>query len=239
MKPVVEHEMKRQNNVDAVVASILGMLPTLDVGDQNLSLELYRLLAQGQPVPREALAERANVSIETVGRFLDRWPGVFSDPEQRVIGYWGLSIPTADSSPHRLTIGGRQLNAWCAWDTLFLPQLLSETVKIESVSPEGGAVVRLTVTPDRVERVDPPSAEMSFLLPDPADARDDVLGTFCHFVHFFPSRGTGESWVTKHVGTFMMSIDEAAHIARRKNEMQYRETLPRMPGAPANVSMTT
>ena len=99
MKPVVEHEMKRQNNVDAVVASILGMLPTLDVGDQNLSLELYRLLAQGQPVPREALAERANVSIETVGRFLDRWPGVFSDPEQRVIGYWGLSIPTADFEP--------------------------------------------------------------------------------------------------------------------------------------------
>ena len=37
----------------------------------------------------------------------------------------------------------------------------------------------------------------------------------------------------------MMSIDEAAHISRRKNEMQYRETLPRMPGAPANVSMTT
>jgi alkylmercury lyase len=228
MRPADEQDARRQINLDAVVASILGMLPTLDVGEQNLSLELYRLLAKGRPVPREALAERANVSIETVGRFLDRWPGAFSDPEQRVVSYWGLSIPTADSSPHRLTIAGRQLNAWCAWDTLFLPQLLGETVEIESVSPEGGAVVRLTVTPDRVERVDPPSAEMSFLVPDPADAREDVLGTFCHFVHFFPSRRTGESWVTSHVGAFMMSIDEAAHIARRKNEMQYPETLPRM-----------
>lgn len=155
MKPAIEHEMKREINLDAVVASILAMLPTLDAVEQKLSLELYRLLAQGQPVPREALAERANVSIETVGRFLDRWPGVFSDPQQRVVSYWGLSIPTAHSSPHRLTIGGRQLNAWCAWDTLFLPQLLGETVEIESASPEGGAVVRLTVTPDRVERVDP------------------------------------------------------------------------------------
>ena len=66
-------EIKRQMNVDAVVSSILGMLPTLDAGEQNLSLELYRLLAQGSH-PREALARRVNVSVETVAGFSTAGP---------------------------------------------------------------------------------------------------------------------------------------------------------------------
>ena len=78
MNPAVEHEMKRQINIDALVASILAMLPMLDVGEQNLSLELYRLLAEGEPVRREALAERLSISVATVNRVLDRWPGVFA-----------------------------------------------------------------------------------------------------------------------------------------------------------------
>ena len=95
-----------------------------------------------------------------------------------MVGYWGLSIPTAHSSSHRLIIGGRQLNALRLGYVVPAPTTQRDRRDRSSVSPESGAVVRLTVTPDRVERVDPPSAEMSFLLPDPADAREDVLGHF-------------------------------------------------------------
>lgn len=45
-------------NLDDLAASIVGCFPTLDLLEQRLSLELYRLLAAGQPVPRETLAER-------------------------------------------------------------------------------------------------------------------------------------------------------------------------------------
>jgi alkylmercury lyase len=232
MRPAEEHHTKRHIDLDEVAASIVGAFPTLDVIEQRLSLELYRLLAEGQPVPRAMLAERLSISVETVNQVLDRWPGIFCDPERRVVGYWGLSVPTAYSSPHQLTVSGRRLSAWCAWDTLFLPQLLGQTAEVESISPDPGASVRLTVTPERVERVDPVDTEMSFLLPDPIGVQKDVVTTFCHFIHFFPSRQIGESWAAKRAGTFMVSIDEAAQVARRKNEMQYRETLPRMLHAP-------
>ena len=212
-------------DLDRVAASIVGVFPTLDLFEQRLSLELYRFLAEGQPVLRALLAERLSVPVEIVNQVLNGWPGVFSDPQQRVVGYWGLSIPAAYVSPHRLTIDGRRLSAWCAWDTLFLPQLLGQRAEVESASPTPGATISLTVTPEEVERVEPVGARMSFLLPDAEAVQKDIVSAFCHFVHFFPSCQAGESWAAQHAGTFLLSIGEAHAVGRRKNEAQYGKAL--------------
>ena len=148
-----------------------------------------------------------------MNRILDTWLGVFSDAERRVVGYWGLSIPVAYMSPHTVKINGRTLSAWCAWHTLFLPQLIGQTAEIESVGPADSGTVRLMVAPDRVERVEPVSAQMSILLPDAQEMQKNVVTSFCHFVHFFPSRQAGEDWVAKHAGTFLLSIHEAQVLA--------------------------
>ena len=211
-------------NLDDIAASIVGCFPTLDLLEQRLSLELYRLLAEGQAVPRATLAERLGIPVDSINRILDSWPGVFLDSQRQVVGYWGLAIPAAYASPHRFTIAGKSLSAWCAWDTLFLPELLGHTAQVESTSPTG-IKVRLTVTPDHLEAVDPVGAQMSFLLPDCTRVQKDVLTTFCHFVHFFPSRQVAETWLAQHEGTFLMSIHEAHVLARLKNEAQYREVL--------------
>lgn len=113
-------------------------------------MHLYHLLAKGAPVARQALADRLPIPVNVVARILDAWPGVFSDAQGGVVGYWGLALPAAYSSPHRLTIDGQVLSAWCAWDTLFLPELLGRTAHIESTGPTG-INVRLTVSRDRVE----------------------------------------------------------------------------------------
>jgi alkylmercury lyase len=217
----IEHKF----DLDRVATSIVGVFPTLDLFEQRLSLELYRFLAEGQPVPRALLAERLSVPIEIVNQVLNGWPGVFSDPQQRVVGYWGLSIPAAYVSPHRLTIDGRRLSAWCAWDTLFLPQLLGQRAEVESASPTPGATISLTVTPEEVERVEPVGARMSFLLPDAAAVQKDIVTSFCNFVHFFPSCQAGESWAAQHARTFLLSIAEAHAVGRRKNEAQYGKAL--------------
>lgn len=212
-------------NLDELIASTLDLFPTLNSFEQRLSLELYRLLAVGQPVPREALSERVGLAVESVNKILENWPAVFSDSQQRVVGYWGLAIPEAYASPHQFTIKGRRLSAWCAWDTLFLPQLLGQTAEVESTSPTSRATVHLTVTPDALEHLDPADAQMSLLLPDRAVTQKDVVNTFCCFVHFFPSRLAGENWIAEHPGSFLMPIEEAYALARRKNETQYKDVL--------------
>jgi len=212
-------------NLEELAASIVRCFPSLNLLEQRLSLGLYCLLAEGQPVPRAALAERLGVPVETVNCTLDSWPGVFSDAERRIVGYWGLSIPGAYNSPHTLRMNGRTLSAWCAWDTLFLPQLVDQTAEIESTSPGKTGTVRLTITPQQVERVEPVGAQMSVLVPEAQEVQKDVVTSFCNFIHFFPSRQSGESWAAKHGGTFLLSIHQAHVLARLKNEAQYRDVL--------------
>ncbi len=211
-------------DVDAVALGIVNVFPTLDLFEQRLSLELYRLLSGGQPVARAVLAERLQASAEIVDRILDGWPGVFSDSERRIVGYWGLSIATAYRSPHQLMIDGRRLSAWCAWDTLFLPELLGKPAGVGSKSPCGGAV-KLIVTPTGVEHLAPEDAHVSFLMPDAAEIQKDIVSTFCHFVHFFPSWSAGDAWAAQHPGTFILSVAKAHAIALRKNQAQYGEAM--------------
>ena len=174
---------------------------------------------------RTLLAERLGVTPEIVNQILASWPGVFSDSQEQIVGYWGLSIAAAYASPHQLTVDGRKLSAWCAWDTLFLPQLLVKRLAVESISPPPASTVKLVVTSAGVEHVDPADIHVSFLLPGATDMRKDIVSTFCHFVHFFPSRQAGEAWAAQHPETFILSVAEAHAIARRKNELQYGEAL--------------
>jgi alkylmercury lyase len=212
-------------DTDAIALGIVKVFPALDRFEQRLSLELYRLLSEGQPVAPAVLAERLQVSVAIVNRILDGWPGVFSDSERRIVGYWGLATAAAYTSPHQLTIEGRRLAAWCAWDTLFLPHLLGKPAEVESQSPGLTGVVKLIVTPTRVDHVEPEDTHVSFLMPDAAGVQKDIVTTFCHFVHFFLSRIAGEAWAAQHPGTFILSVEEAHAIARRKNQAQYGEVL--------------
>jgi len=98
-------------------------------------------------------------------------------------------------------------------------------VRLQSKSPGLASVVKLIVTPTRVDRVEPQDAQVSFLMPDTAGAQKDIVTTFCHFVHFFPSRTEGEAWATQHPGTFILSVEEAHAIAVRKNQAQYGDVL--------------
>ena len=91
-------------DLDEMAATLLTAFPKLDVLDQRLSLELYRMLAEGRPVARGDLARRLGIPHETVDRILDVWPGVFSDSDNQIVGYWGLSLASAYSGPHRVTI---------------------------------------------------------------------------------------------------------------------------------------
>jgi len=212
-------------DLDAIATSFVNALPKLDSFEQHLSIELYRLLAGGQPVPCALLAERVGVVIETINPILKTWPGVFFDSQDQVVGYWGLSLPASYESPHKMTIDGQTLSAWCAWDTLFLPQLLGKEATVTSTSPTSGINVHLTVTPEGVKQANPADAQMSFLLPDAESTQKDILSAFCCFVHFFPTRKAGENWVAQHDGTFLLSIEQGLAVAHRKNMAQYGNVL--------------
>ncbi len=209
------------STMDQITAKVLEVFPSLEPDSRRVAVHLYRLLAKGGAVAREELAQAAEVSAERVAEILADWPGVYFEEDQ-IIGFWGLT--PRPLSKHLLKFDGRTAYAWCAWDTLFIPEIIGQTVEVESTDPQTGDVVRMTVTPDEVKNVSPAGAVMSIVTPT-ADMREDIVAKFCHYVYFFPSVEAGKQWVAKNPGTSLMSIEDSFDLAKRRNRGQFKEAL--------------
>jgi alkylmercury lyase len=209
---------KGRPNLKDLTNALMGVFPELDDAKREVALATYRQLAHGKPVPLREIAIEAGVGDDEVSRILADWIGVYRDREESVIGFWGLAIP---EMKHRFEVDGVRLHTWCAWDTLFLSELLGKTARVESSCEMSGEVVRLTVSPAGVEFAEPVPLVISFLDPVASRFQLNIVQNFCHYIHFFRTSADGEAWTTQNPGTFLLTLDEAAELARIKNEAQF------------------
>jgi alkylmercury lyase len=212
--------MKTEHDrLESLATAVANAAPDFDEEQQRIAIEVYRRLAEATPAPATDVAERAGVPVDRVERVLSSWPGVFKDSDGRVIGFWGLTVNRL-SPTHRLEVEGRELFAWCAWDTLFLPDILGVSASVESACPTTRETISLVVSPEGVVEASHPGAVVSFLLPD-RDFDIDVIQSFCHFVHLFASEGAGRAWTAEHPGTFLLSLEEAFELGRLVNALNF------------------
>ena len=196
-------------------------LPSFGAHVPRFTVELWRLLTNGRPISPEQVEKTLSslgISREVL---IQLQAGLEYDGQGNIVGAVGLSLNPA--SANRLQINGHTLYTWCAWDALFIPGLIGRTADVESRSPAGGESVHLTVAPDTVSELIPEQAVVSMLAPtEPFD--HDVIMSFCHFVHFFTSRGDAEPWLAEHPGTFLLSVKEAFELGRLTNRATFGET---------------
>ena len=153
-------------NQNISVDELLGLLPesftNLAKQEQELSLAIYRRLGHGMPVSQEKLAASTSLSNGEIATILKKWPGVFYE-EGRIVGYWGLTIR---EMAHQIQFEDRKLYGWCAWDTLFIPQILGEAATVfskDQVSKEQ-IKIRLDQNGNLVEAES--EIKVSMLIPD-------------------------------------------------------------------------
>jgi len=192
--------------------------PRPSIDHQHTTLKLYQLLAEGEPVTKHRLARVLGKTTDSVSNILSQWPGVFYDECDRIVAFLGLSL---QKTPHQFTVNGITLYTWCAWDTLFIPELLNETASILSTCGTTGQKISLTVSPAGIEAVEPGYVVVSFLIPDILDLREKLTTSFCHYVYFFSSRSDGETWVSRHDGTFLLSLEEAFIVGQKMNAARF------------------
>lgn len=196
--------------------------------EQRAAVTLYQQLAKGQPVSAAQLAQVLGVPPSEARALLARdsiKAFTFPDEQSRILGFGGLAVAPMH---HRFEVDGRTLWTWCAWDSLFIPEILGKEARVTSPDPENGELIRLVVSPDGIEFVEPKDAVVSFLLPDAHDfdtSAANVMAKFCHFVFFFTSRSSGERWIAKHPGTFLYSPEEAFALAKRLNARNFGQEL--------------
>jgi alkylmercury lyase len=141
--------------------------------------------------------------------------------ETGIVGFGGLAVRKMH---HRLTVDGRQLYTWCAWDSLFIPPILGQRAEVASPCPTTGKIVRVVLDPKGVESIEPEAAVMSFLTPETSAFDGDVqqtMSSFCHFVYFFASPDAATSWIENHTGTIVMSIRDGFRLGELLNETRW------------------
>jgi len=163
-------------DLDTTAAAIGDAFLPLSADEQRLAGEIYRALLAGEAPTVDDLASRLHFDPHGVHTTLSEWPGVYVDKHQRIHGFWGLSRA---EMPHRITVNGHTVYAWCAFDPLFIPPVVGETGAVESTCPVTGETIRLTVGPDGIRDLSPAGAVISMLAPTRRfDA--NVRVTFCH-----------------------------------------------------------
>lgn len=205
---------------------LIEILPKQTETEQRIGVGLHRRLAEGSPVDVAELASDIGLTTQQVAETLDQMVGVYRDGAERVVGYFGLTI--REFGDHRVQVGGRTLWAWCAWDTLFIPQTLDRAVEVTSKSPGGGVPISLTATPDGPRDLSPAETVVSFV-PIKSDFVENTIASFCHYVHFFPSAEAAESWTAKVPGAFTLPVEDAYRLARVLVEESFGDVITARP----------
>jgi alkylmercury lyase len=149
---------------------------------------LLHLLASGEPVTTEDLAQATGRTADEVRHALARLPDTEYDEHGRIIGH-GITLR---STPHHFTVDGRQLYTWCALDTLIFPAVLGHPAQVQSPCHGTGVPVHLTVEPDKVTTVQPATAVVSIVTPGSCSS---IRTAFCNQVHYFASPAAAQSWL--------------------------------------------
>lgn len=204
--------------------------PVVPEDEQRAGIVLLRELMRGEPVAIDQLARALGAPIEKAEALVNdsALRSFVHIGERGIQGFYGLSVTPTH---HQITISGRKLWAWCAPDTLEYPELLGHTAEIESRDPETGQLIRLTVSPARIEAAEPTGVVGSIRRPERWDATSAarVMASACHFHFFFASRDSGERWVAKHPDTFLLSLDEIFVFIKRCNRHMFGTELARRP----------
>jgi alkylmercury lyase len=209
----------------ALADSLAGTFPCCD--DAPLALVLLDELAGGEPITVADLARAAGRDEAAVAVTLERWPNVHRDGQGQVVAFGGLSLAPTQ---HRFEVAGRRLYTWCAWDTLFLPALLGQEARVDSICPVTGTDVQVIVGPGGVLAAEPASLRVSF--PAPASTvTSDITASFCCHVHFLAGQDAAEAWLAENPEGLTLSMEEAVELGRLATRQLVEDGRPQQMGA--------
>ncbi len=184
---------------------------------QHIINQMLRLLANGSPVKPSEVATHIQISPDKVTSTLRKFGAEF-DKEGNILGL-GLTLVT---TPHIYNVYGHRLYTWCAADALIFPVILQQTAQIESSDPVTGKKIRIHVTPDRVEKVVPKSAVVSFT--KNIDITN-IRGTVCNNVNFFSSPETAAVWIAGHLDTTFYPVNDIYQALKQIHLNKYRDMM--------------
>lgn len=219
------------STLQAMADEFAAVHPALDARQQQVALTVFRLLSEGTAVDAKAVADRTGLPVSQVAADMGAWPEMHRDDQERVVGFWGLTL---HRTRHAIEVDGRTVYTWCALDALFVPELLGRPAGVRSTSPASGQTVTLRIDADGPRDITPPSAVMTLRRVTPGYARawrsveeGDTREHFCHYVHFFATEDEARAFAQDDDNALVASIAEGFEYGRRSNHRRFGAALER------------
>lgn len=178
---------------------------------------MYRAVALGKPV-----SDLPNCWDTVTAAHPDDWAEV--DGNGNVVAIGGLSQV---EGPHRLMVEGIDLYAWCAFDCLFLPEVLGKPVEVRSTCPATGDPIEILLGVDPDVDAFSEGFCLTFSTPAVTKRTGDLRGSFCNQIHFFTSIEAARDWASGKPDLHVLTLDQGRKLAGFRNSVLFGNTLNR------------
>jgi len=166
-------------------------------------------LAEGKAISIQSIGEMTGISDSSLRAVWEKFlhGGARFSQKGEIIGLTLSLEPSATI----VTIRGKQVNAWCAFDALFVGQMLNEETEVKTLSPINGEEIEFIVGPTGIREVQPNSAAISMERP-PDD--EDSEGISCSLNHFFGDLEKANQWSATKENTAILDPQQAWRVAK-------------------------
>jgi alkylmercury lyase len=206
-------------SLQSTVEQLLELLPNLNVEERQISKFLYQKLSLGRPVSIESIADEFHKSIQEIQVLLKQMAYVEYSATGEISAYRGVTL---NQTRHYLFHNNFKIYTWCAFDTLFLADLLVEPVSIASNCPTCGKRIAFDVNDRNITSSKESDTVMSFIIPDKVDYCENLQNAFCCKVHFFCNQQCGSEWVNLSHEISFFDLAESLVIAQERNRQFLR-----------------
>lgn len=158
--------------------------------NRNLLAPLFPLLAEGRPVPLEALAFSGRHCLNELHSQLVLAGAEFDDAGS-VVGLGGIALA---GGSHNVVMGDTFLFTCCAVTAHTVSILLGRPAVIRSRDPVSGQNIKLSVAPETVKDSEPAASVATFIPLDVPQNLPGLSGRFCNYVRYFESARTAGAY---------------------------------------------
>lgn len=181
--------------------------------DFRLTYRTMQALAKGKPVSPDQLAKIWEMPLEQARSVL---AGAVASGRAEIDSQGDLvgGILSLTPTAHRISMAGKQLYAWCAYDAIYAPGVVGKSARIASTDPVTGESITMTITPAGVADVRPEGSVVSIVGTE-TDTRAGPKSPRCSQMLFFESRDSAHKWLQGRADVTILTMEEAFEIARQ------------------------
>jgi hypothetical protein len=179
--------------------------------EARVLLPLFSLLAKGEPLEVDHAAQATGVSSAEIERAAAAGR-CERDSEGRLIDLYGMTLaPTL----HRIEVDSKIVFSCCALWAHVIPKLIGRKIEVESIDPVRRELVRLSISPQGIEAVEPIRAAATMVVSSEDEVSDEVCASFCCQVRHLISRESAEEFAEGSIAREVLELAQLQDEADR------------------------